>query len=250
MQNRELKSELVNNGKYESFCLDKWENRKNGIYDDTPEMYDLTQEEFTACVQLRNAKNKSWSRLYDHIQFLGLKYGFHNVYFITITFNDETLALSQDTRKQYVRRMLQKNCSDYIANIDYGKQFEREHYHAVIVPDISKGFRSEKRDRKWRLVSSWLDRYSSKYGFYKVEQIRDCEDDHKKVCRYIAKLSNHSIKVKQSMIMTKKGSDYQWHVKHLQYGSYHSPVINTRDEQQAIYDNLVGLFGEDGLDVK
>lgn len=56
--------------------------------------------------------------------------------FLTFTFRPDVLeSTTQDTRQQYVRRFLNAISSNYVANIDFGGKFGREHYHAVcIVP--------------------------------------------------------------------------------------------------------------------
>lgn len=246
MKNRELKKKLVNDETYANFCNEVWLNRLKGIYDDDASMYGLTEQEFEACNQLRDAKCKCWSRIYQHIKYLGMKYGFNKLIFATLTFNDYALSLSADTRKQKVRRLLQANCDDYIANIDYGKKGEREHYHAVIVPKVHKMPSYEVINGKPRLIADWLTEYS-KYGFYSLEALKTSENDVSKVGRYIAKLSNHSIKVKQTMIMTKKNSDYQRWLDMSEKGRYHPPIENTRDAEQYTYDRLVELFGKDGI---
>ena len=66
----------------------------------------------------------------------------------------------------------------YVANIDFGAQNHREHYHAVI--------QCKKID-----ASSW-----HKYGAIFIEKVRnngighDCE----RLSKYVSKLSNHAIK--------------------------------------------------------
>ena len=249
MKNKALKQQLVKDERYDAFCWNVHVNRLKGVYEDNAELYGLTDEEFQACNQLRDAKNKAWSRIYQHIKYWGLKYGFNQVFFITLTFNDYSLTLSADTRKQIIRRTLQKNCDDYIFNIDYGSIGEREHYHAVIVPKIDKMPHLEKRNKKDRLVTSWLDDYDKKYGFYSIEQVR-CEDnDVIKVGRYVAKLSNHSIKVKQSKIGVMKNSDYQQWLDHYEKTRYHLPVINYRDDAQKVFNKMVDVFGVGNFDI-
>ena len=96
--------------------------------------------------------------------------------FLTFTFNDSTLnTTSKDSRRQIVRRYLSNYKTDYVANIDYGKKNEREHYHAVI--------QCNKVD------------YSAyhKYGAIKGEIIKSTSDSIK-LAKYINKLTNHAIK--------------------------------------------------------
>lgn len=249
MKNKELKQRLVKDDTYNAFCWNVYVNRLKRVYEDNPELYGLTDEEFEACNQLRDAKNKAWSRIYQHINYWGLKYGFSFVFFITLTFNDDTLKLTADTRKQLVRRTLQNNCVDYIANIDFGAIGEREHYHAVIVPKIDKMPYTAFKNGKERIIADWLEQKYAKYGFYSIEAIKECGDDVVKVGRYIAKLTNHSIKVKQTKIMTKKDSDYQRFIDVYEKTRYHDAIVNTRVDTQRTFNRLEEVFGKGNIDV-
>lgn len=98
-------------------------------------------------------------------------------YFLTLTFTDEVLAkTSVKTRRRYVARFLKANCERYCANIDFGKTTGREHYHAIVDREIN---------------APW------KYGFYKYEPVETSEKDALTVSNYVAKLTNHALKVKQ-----------------------------------------------------
>ena len=99
-----------------------------------------------------------------------------SAWFITITFNPETLSKTNEkTRRVYVSRWLKSLTPFYVANIDYGLKNEREHYHAVIT--------SEQRPPK-----SWS------YGFVDILKVKTTETDTKRVSKYISKLTNHAIK--------------------------------------------------------
>ena len=100
-----------------------------------------------------------------------------NAIFITLTFNDKTLAKTTDLkRRRLVQRYLKENCKDYVANVDYGALKGREHYHAVVSKEID--------------FSKWY-----KYGAIKVERVRPLEDSTMRISRYITKLTNHALKV-------------------------------------------------------
>jgi hypothetical protein len=99
-----------------------------------------------------------------------------SAYFITITFAPETLNnTNEQTRRRYVSRWLKSLTPFYVANIDYGKNTGREHYHAVIT--------SDKRPPK-----TWS------YGFIDIKKVATSETDTKRVSKYISKLTNHAIK--------------------------------------------------------
>lgn len=94
-----------------------------------------------------------------------------DAYFLTLTFDDETLLLDKKTRRKYVQRFLKKYCADYVANIDYGKKNKREHYHAIVCCDS---------------LPDWP------YGFKKYSLIHN--ENIIALSSYIAKISNHALK--------------------------------------------------------
>lgn len=99
-----------------------------------------------------------------------------SAYFITITFNPETLNnTNEQTRRKYVSRWLKSLSPFYVANIDYGKTKGREHYHAIIT--------SDKRPPK-----TWT------YGFIDIKKVATTDNDTTRVSKYISKLTNHAIK--------------------------------------------------------
>lgn len=98
--------------------------------------------------------------------------------FLTLTFTDDVLAsTSVETRRKYIRRYLKEECDKYCANIDFGSKNGREHYHAII---------SAKNDSVD--LSKW------NYGAINAQRIRTTENDCKKTCKYIAKLTSHAVK--------------------------------------------------------
>lgn len=99
-----------------------------------------------------------------------------SAWFITITFNPNTLNnTNEKTRRVYVSRWLKSLTPFYVANIDYGKEKGREHYHAVITLDT-------KPPKTW------------KYGFIDILKVKTTETDTKRISKYISKLTNHAIK--------------------------------------------------------
>lgn len=95
---------------------------------------------------------------------------------LTLTFNDDTLAkTSQETRRKYVARYLKSQSNYYVANIDFGKENEREHYHAVVVGDHLD-------------LGQWL------YGYAFTERIKNHINAPFKLSKYVSKLTNHAIK--------------------------------------------------------
>jgi hypothetical protein len=98
--------------------------------------------------------------------------------FLTLTFRDDVFAsTSALTRRKYVRRYLKEQCDTYVANIDFGKDKGREHYHALVY--------SSHIDYK-----PWFD----KCGAIDWEHVRSNDGDSKAVSKYITKLSRHALK--------------------------------------------------------
>lgn len=97
-------------------------------------------------------------------------------FFLTLTFTDQVLeSTSPLTRRRYVTRFLKSLGSSYCANIDFGSQNGREHYHAVVLcssPDMS----------------GW-----DKLGFSNAKKIAS-EDDFTPIAKYVSKLTNHAVK--------------------------------------------------------
>jgi hypothetical protein len=95
---------------------------------------------------------------------------------LTATFNDKVLATTTEaTRKTYVARYLKEHYPSYVANKDYGKTTNREHYHAIVI--------SDKVDFK-----TWP------YGRLNAKAIYNHKNDIVRTSKYVAKLSNHALK--------------------------------------------------------
>ena len=164
-----------------------YQREKNGLYYPTINNYSfekLINEKKTfikkygsttlkVANNLNQAKYQRTNRLKKRIQE-AVESG--SAYFITITFNPETLKnTNEQTRRKYVSRWLKSLSEFYVANIDYGLINEREHYHAVITSD-------NKPPKSWP------------YGFIDILKIKTTENDTKRISKYISKLTNHAIK--------------------------------------------------------
>lgn len=96
--------------------------------------------------------------------------------FLTLTFTDKVLAsTNSQSRKKYVSKCLKMMSNYYVANVDYGKENEREHYHALIVAD-------KVSQEMWR------------YGNLDWQRVRHNNKSIKALPKYINKLTNHAIK--------------------------------------------------------
>ena len=127
------------------------------------------------CYNLCNARRQRTKRLNKKITdmlFVG------QCYFVTLTFTDVTLNSTNElTRRRYVSRYLKSQTPYYIANIDFGSQREREHYHAIVFGQMD--------------FTLW-----HKYGAINCKTIFTKFNDAStvKLAKYITKLTNHAIK--------------------------------------------------------
>lgn len=77
------------------------------------------------------AEQRKRERLYNRVKKMIYT---KRAIFLTLTFNDRTLErTSKATRQRYIREYLNSQTAEYIANIDYGKNKGREHYHAIAI---------------------------------------------------------------------------------------------------------------------
>lgn len=149
------------------FGLLRLESRQRGFSDDLL---------FTYVRRLNNAFYARLKRLRARVAGMIVKY--NSLWFVTLTFSDETLArTSQAYRKRLVKQFL-NDYPEYVANIDYGKENEREHYHALVAGN------------------SIIDSNWTKYGFIYNELclLSDIDSTVPAVSKYVAKLSNHAVK--------------------------------------------------------
>lgn len=130
--------------------------------------------EIDCAIRLNDSKYRKAKKVRDKIEKL-VESG--NAIFVTLTFTDITLQNTTiETRRRYVSRYLKANAKNYVANIDFGAQNGREHYHAVVDKDIN--------------FNDWY-----KYGAIKVERVRSTTGDLFRVSKYVTKLTNHALKV-------------------------------------------------------
>lgn len=174
---------------------------KNNIYEQTEDIYCIEEDILKDCIRIDKARYQQIKRLKEHIEYLTLD---GNCYFVTFNFNDKALKLKKSYRKRIITNLL-KNYDDYIINIDYGDIKKREHYHCI-VKNINDIYIKDNH-----LKSKTLDEY--KLGFYDIRRVRTNTD--KRLARYINKLTMHSVKIEQSYISTKKGSEWQRIKKHI-----------------------------------
>lgn len=105
-------------------------------------------------------------------------------FFFTLTFTDDVLqSTDQKTRRKYVQRYLKAISDTYLGNIDFGKETDREHYHAIVGvhPDNVKPWQE-------------LEFPTWNYGFKKVLRCKNNLTSIQCLANYVLKLTNHALK--------------------------------------------------------
>lgn len=189
----ELKSYLLKTGLYKEFkkalfdtfwfeVLEKKFDSNINSFKSSAEAYHFLEDlsltlpnEFKECYRMKRAEHSRSIRLNKKINDIILN---GDSLFLTLTFRDDVLeSTNEDTRRRYVARWLKENGLKYVANIDFGKKNEREHYHAVI------------------LVNHKLDYTSWPYGALNGQKITNSNiSTPYKLKNYINKLVNHALK--------------------------------------------------------
>ena len=140
------------------------------------------------CENMQHSKNSVKKRLKSRTKYL-LELG--TCLFLTLTFNDlHYNSTSESTKWQYAKHYLEDLQCKYICNHDYGEQYERFHFHAI----IQKDYISEEEANKWR-----------KYGNINFKLITT--PNEKALAEYVLKFTNHALKdsTKQHRIHYSKG---------------------------------------------
>lgn len=151
---------------YDREALDELEDRVG---------FDLVEE----CRSISNSRYQRVKRC--RIRISGLVFT-EKAFFLTLTFRDDVLAkTSAESRRRYVSRALKKVSANgrYIANVDFGKENGREHYHAI-VEAVN--------------VEALKEYWEKRYGFVDLRKIGGKEKDLKKTTKYINKLNAHCFK--------------------------------------------------------
>lgn len=149
----------------------------------------------TVALQVGKSSREKAKRVRDKISTLVLS---GHCIFLTLTFRDDVLdSTSMQTRRRYVARFLKAQCKGYAANIDFGDDGRkrlyvdrngkermstgREHYHALVYAPVDVN------------LKAWS------YGRIDAERVHDSSKDLEKCSKYVAKLSNHALKVNKGI---------------------------------------------------
>lgn len=216
MKNKDLRKAIVEDGTLTMYTSKRAELVQTGKLDliEDPSTYGLIPELMKECENARISRKKQREKVEEHIRYLidNQEELDVDLYFGTWTFSEISLNYRPETRKKAVTRLLGRTCEDFMTNIDFGAENEREHYHGIIaIPRGTYQITSKVYSKKYHCYLyniDILDEYK-KYGFYDLQEI-NCNDlSAELIAKYITKLTQHSIKVKQNYVSVKKGSSYQ-----------------------------------------
>ena len=234
MKNKELKKEMLKNGKYSELRKENsklikqgssigteiykktlkndnflnlnnenitdifgYKENKNQAINEQAKELNCSSDELISFRQLMHAKQQKRNRIEKDI-----KKAFESnkkLYFATLTFNDKPLEKTERKRREYVKNYLNQ-FDGYIANIDYGGKNGREHYHAIIIANEKTETEKIPNTKKFVTIKNTKE---WQYGFSSIEKINTEEKDFKKVSNYIAKLTNHALKYGSHRILKK-----------------------------------------------
>lgn len=148
----------------------------NPGYKDYIKLYD--KEIWKEAERINDASRHRTTRLKQRIRSIIENY---DSTFVTLTFTDDTLnSTTFETRSRYVKRYLKSYGVPYVANVDYGKDNEREHYHAVIGTQTLN-------------YKDWNSNGAINGKKIIKKKNLDSNGDLK-LAKYITKLTNHAIK--------------------------------------------------------
>lgn len=148
---------------------------------------------FNECYKMVSADVQRKKRLRQRVERIMTK---GSTYFLTLTFNDDTLSKTDaKTRRTYVARFLKSVSDDYVGNVDFGKLNGREHYHAVIHSDVLDDIQYQYTNR-YGWICSDCEQFKewAKLGYYSIKSCGKDEKDKQKLAWYVSKLTNHAVK--------------------------------------------------------
>lgn len=201
MNNNQLsRYELIDKGFFDIYKKERYALKKMKLDVNSKEEYitcdydEVFSDNFEECNKMYNCISRRKTRL-----FKKLLYWFYYItkkndkllIFGTLTFTDDVLKkTSKETRRRYVSRFLNNKSIHYVANIDFGKKDDREHYHFIA------------------LCNSKIESGSWSYGFDKYKKIKNSLSLRNRK-NYLLKLTNHTYKnsTKQEKLITDRNND-------------------------------------------
>ena len=161
---------------------------------DQVSMRQITPEEWSKCVKVYNNGIARRKRLKERIREM---HGY--LYFVTLTFDDEELKLSAESRRHNIINPLLKKLkeeyglSSYVGVKEYGNKTDREHYHFIMCfehmlqGDVCISTKYGKNRPREFIKNSVIEQiYNSNVN---VAPITSGNED--KVCNYAAKVAGY-----------------------------------------------------------
>ena len=177
------RNSLIESGAYKEYKRIRREVFNAKLDPKDVSLFPFSEEETKELQKMYEAHKKRNKRMYEKLcTWIYMKkhsrlYKNYHLIFATMTFTDQQMDnTSEKTRRRYIVRYLNSVSEHYIANIDFGAENGREHYHALI-------FTSERLG-----IGDW------KKGFAFYEEVKFKSNDYIKTIKYLNKLTNHSFK--------------------------------------------------------
>lgn len=144
--------------------------------------------------RILSARYMKVSRVKRRLIYLLSRYRY--IWFCTFTFDNELIKRCARTKKDTIKKCINRLDFKYILNIDYGKQTEREHYHCILATNYDLDLNKE---------------FKKIYPCHCLSLLCNTDTvDLKRLTKYINKLSNHCIKAtckRERIIYNFKGYD-------------------------------------------
>lgn len=185
-------SKYVAYRKYQFLSFDDYDHEEFGsLYSHAEdELCDVSPDDFTRCEQLYNNNRSRCARLRKKIEKMTCC---GHCYFFTFTFRDSVFeSTNSQTRRDYVRRFLDYNGFVFCANIDFGGQNGREHYHAIAC--CENPIRENPSNHNRFILCDLADSWYNSFGFCNIQKVSVNDSSCKALSKYINKLANHSLK--------------------------------------------------------
>lgn len=156
----------LNNDEKHTAILNKIMARSyNVVYTDHKENYAVKK-----AIECRKAKKKRTNKYLNTMFRM-----YPDLQFVTLTFSNDYISSTEETKKKYALRWLEQNAWDYWGNVDFGGKNGRIHYHAVV----------DLKDK----ITAW------NYGFYNIKPIKKEKTNVSRLSSYVIKLTNHGNKL-------------------------------------------------------
>lgn len=174
------------------------------------------QNDVVECLKMRDNRKSRMRELRNRITYWQQwRDTTTEIYFVSFTFTDETLAsTTTETRKRYIRKELKRFCLDYMGNIDFGSENGREHFHFIIV--VQKGINPVSELKKLRKLGNFNVKR------WKNTKKRTIAEALGATVNYTDKMSMHAVKTENNApIITMRDSDYiKWRELGKELGKY------------------------------